>query len=227
MAETKSSQKVVIPRNEAESIKTNLLRVQDELIRVRDKAKEEADALDRIRGMIDLKYLNDLLSAVEALESRVKSMEKDSEAAVVQKQLEREQQRLARLWDAFKTQEDELKKLEQDRNALVARLEELEREYRSLGSVSSVRTRLDFLERENKRLGAEHAKAVARADEYQDQFEEEQQRLAKLFKVYEDAAATEAALRKEAEAWRAWYSKHSSKLPAAAKTAAGRIKKAK
>lgn len=224
MADTKET-RIVVPATEAESIKANLQRVQEELARVRDKAREEAETLDRIRGMIDLKYLNDLLSAIDSLEERVKQMEHDSQAGAALAQLEKEQQRLTKLWDAFKAQEDELRQMSNERNALLARLEQMEDEFGDLGSASAVKAKLDYLEKENKRLNDELRTAADRSDKYRDEFEEEQARLAKLFKVYEDVAEQNQAYTEAEKAWHAWRQKYWSKLPDDAKKAGNKIKK--
>jgi chromosome segregation ATPase len=224
MADPKE-QRIVVPATEAESIKANLQRVQEELARVRDKAREEADTLDRIRGMIDLKYLNDLLSAIDSLEGRVKAMEHDSQATAALEQLEKEQTRLTKLWDAFKAQEDELRQMENERNALLSRLEQMEDDFGELGSAAKVKATLDYLEKENKRLNDELRKAADRSDKYRDEFEEEQARLAKLYKVYEDMAEQVQAYQDTEAAWHAWRQKYWSTLPEAAKKAGDKLNK--
>lgn len=225
MAEKKSESRVIIPTSEAESIKSNLQRVQEELGRVRDKAREEADTLERIRGMIDLKYLNDLLSAIEELEERVNAMDEGTETQKVRDQLETEQERLAKLWDAFKTQEDELRATENERDALLKRLEELEDEMKEIGSVSAVKAKLDYLETENKRLSDELRRASELTDDYRDNFEKEQERLAKLFKVYEDMSAQLEKYQEQEAAWREWREKHWEDLPDDARKAGDKLQK--
>lgn len=223
MAEKQARSRVIIPTSEAESIKSNLQRVQEELGRVRDKAREEADTLERIRGMIDLKYLNELLSAIEELEDRVNAMDEGTETRKVRGQLESEQHRLAKLWDAFKTQEDELRATENERDALLKRLDELEDEMKEIGSVSSVKAKLDYLETENKRLSDELRKASEITDDYRENFEKEQERLAKLYKVYEDVAAQVEEYQEQAEAWGEWRKKHWDELPDSARKAGDKL----
>ena len=112
---TPNEKNVIIPMESAESLKSNLRQVAEELTRVRDRTREEAESLDRIRGMLDLKYLNDLLSVIDQLEKRVKEVESGAEQKKYILELEAEQRRLAKLWDAFKTQEDQLKAVERER----------------------------------------------------------------------------------------------------------------
>jgi chromosome segregation ATPase len=220
-----TTRKVLVPASEAESIKANLQRVQDELARVRDKAKEEAEALDRIRGMIDLRYLNDLLSAIEELEDRIKAMERDSEAETLRQSLEQEQQRLAKLWDAFKTQEDELRSAMNDRDALLDRLEEIEQDIKQLGSTSQAKAKIAYLDKENKRLAEQLAKTADRQQDFRSKFEDEQARLAKLFKVYEDTTAELEKYHEQETEWHAWRQKHWDDLPETVRKAGDKIQK--
>lgn len=219
--------KVVMSVQDADTLKESIQRVQEELTRVRDKAQQEVVDLDRIRGMIDLKYLNELLAAVERLEARVKTVERDSGAAAVRKELSKEQERLAKLWDAFKNQEDELRSAVKERDQLSSRFGELEKAYKSMGSVTQARSKLSYFEKENRHLADELQKTAESSEEYRRKFDQERQRLAKLFKVYEDSASSLADHKREIAAWRAWLEKQKAKLPAAARNAAGRIRKAK
>jgi chromosome segregation ATPase len=189
MANGGSEGNVVIPQESAEAIKQNLRQVAEELTRVRDRAREEADSLDRIRGMLDLKYLNDLLSVIDQLEGRVKQMERGAEVKRWKTELDNEQKRLAKLWDAFKTQEDQLKSLMRERDDALTQYRNLEKTFTELGSPTKVRARISELEAENRRLEAEGNVAASRLERYVDLFTKEQERLAKLYKVYEDAEA--------------------------------------
>lgn len=195
---TNTSKNVVIPAESAEAVKQNLRQVAQELARVRDRAREEADSLDRIRGMIDLKYLNDLLSAIDTLEGRVKRMEQGTEVSRWRKELEIEQGRLAKLWDAFKTQEDELKAVARERDEVLGELRSLEKELGSMGSPGQIRTRILTLDSTNRRLENDLNSAVERAERNARTFAEEQERLAKLYKVYEDTQAQLERLQKKA-----------------------------
>ena len=52
----------------ADEIKSNLHNVANEIARVRDQAREEVNALEKIRGMLDTGYLNTLIQSIESLE---------------------------------------------------------------------------------------------------------------------------------------------------------------
>jgi chromosome segregation ATPase len=199
MATRSSEGNVVIPAESAEAIKQNLRAVADELTRVRDRAREEADSLDRIRGMLDLTYLNDLLSVIDSLETRVKQMEKGGEVKRWKTELHNEQVRLAKLWDAFKTQEDQLRALERERDEALKGYRTMEKDLADLGSPASIRRRFADLEAENRRLEAESTVVANRLEKYVELFTKEQERLAKLYKVYEDAEARLAKYEKGAK----------------------------
>ncbi len=186
---TSNEKNVIIPMESAESLKSNLRQVADELTRVRDRTREEVDSLDRIRGMLDLKYLNDLLSVIDQLEARIKTVESGAEARKYILELESEQRRLAKLWDAFKTQEDQLKALERERDDILGEYRKLEKSLVDLGSPARVKARILDLESENQLLKGDAARTASRLEEYVKLFTQEQERLAKLYKVFEDTEA--------------------------------------
>lgn len=104
-------------------------------------------------------------------------------------ELELEQRRLAKLWDAFKKQEDEYQAALREREELWTRVQELEKAAGTLGDPTTLQTRLDELERENERLRSEVDHLEAEAGDHRSLFQAEQRRLAKLFALYEDAQA--------------------------------------
>lgn len=215
---TPNEKNVILSQESAESLKSNLRQVADELTRVRDRTREEAESLDRIRGMLDLKYLNDLLSVIDQLEARVKSVESGAETKKYILELESEQRRLAKLWDAFKTQEDQLKALESERDDILAEYRKLEKSLADLGSPQKVKARINELESENQLLKGDAARTASRLEEYVKLFTQEQERLAKLYKVFED---TEARLDK-ANAELAKTTPRKATAPAPARKAAAK-----
>ncbi len=103
----------------ADEIKSNLSSVAAEISRVRDQARAEVESLEKIRGMLDTGYLENLLGGIEELEERIEELESATlqsreEVSRHQRELEQEQDRLRKLWDAYKTQEDELERLKRD-----------------------------------------------------------------------------------------------------------------
>lgn len=110
-----------------------------------------------------------------------------------------EQRRLAKLWDAFKKQEDEYRALQQERDDLWNRVQELEKATANVGDPTQTQARLDHLEKENARLRADVGDIGQRLEDNRAAFHQEQERLAKLFKVYEDTQSQLEAATKEVE----------------------------
>ncbi|MBI2078070.1 MAG: hypothetical protein HYT80_06840 [Euryarchaeota archaeon] len=221
---TESSGNLILPSESAEAIKANLRQVAEEITRVRDRTREEAESLERIRGMLDMKYLTDLMSTVEKLETQVRKIQTTPPTAEAKRwktELENEQRRLAKLWDAFKTQEDMLKQLQAERDDVLKEWKSLERQMENLGTPSKIKTRLATLEAQNQRLRNDASSAQARLEEYARMYAQEQERLAKLFKVYQDTQAKYDTLRKRAEPAKAAPAARKGKRSAPAKKARG------
>ena len=199
---TESSGNLILPSESAEAIKANLRQVAEEITRVRDRTREEAESLERIRGMLDMKYLTDLMSTVEKLETQVRKIQTTPPTAEAKRwktELENEQKRLAKLWDAFRTQEDMLNQLQAERDSVMKEWKSLERQMEGLGTPSKIRTRLATLENTNTRLRNDSSSAQARLEEYARMYAQEQERLAKLFKVYQDTQSKYDTLRKRTD----------------------------
>lgn len=126
-----------------------------------------------------------------------------------------EQRRLAKLWDAFKKQEDEYRAIEKERDDLWTRVQEMEKASSAIGDPTKTYAQLQTLERENEKLRRDVSELGEKLDSYRAQFNEEQERLAKLFKVYEDAESERARAVKEVDAWQKWYEAHAKTMPRA------------
>lgn len=124
-----------------------------------------------------------------------------------------EQKRLAKLWDAFKKQEDDYRGVERERDDLWARVQSLEKATAIIGDPQQTAIRINTLAKENERLRADVGDLGARLDEYRELFHAEQARLAKLYKVYEDTEAQLETSAKELEKWHRWWEKHNEELP--------------
>lgn len=227
-----------------EDIRRNIANIAEEIARVRDRAKEEAQSLEKIRGMLDVGYLNDLLRTIETLETRLETVEKeaiDGAASVegMRRELEAEQARLAKLWDAYKAQEDELNRIKRDYPDLEARvadrerqIESLRREVARLEPLSRYKTDYDTVVKENQGLrgevdhldaelrrasdslrAMEHEMAMLREDaasktrvaELEKALEDERERLAKLYKVYEELEADSKVNAERMGQWEEWF----------------------
>ena len=120
---------------------------------------------------------------------------------------------MAKLWDAFKRQEDDYRSVERERDDLWQRVQQLEKVTAVIGDPQQTAIRLNTLVKENERLRADVGDLGARLEEYRSLFNAEQERLAKLYKVYEDTEAQLEAAAKELEKWHRWWEKHNEELP--------------
>lgn len=230
----------------ASQVKANLAAVAAEIALVRDRAREEANSLERIRGMLDVSYLNNLVKTIEELEIRMSSFEtvalnSASQVDQAQAELRQEQERLAKLWDAYKAQEDEFKALKAQSAEWAPRLgayereiDSLHREVSRLEPLSRMKAEFDNAQRENQVLRhevesvnrelraahdemARHVDELAslralgnsksRVTELEHELDTERDRLAKLYKVYEEQSAGLKASHAHLDRWEAWFSR--------------------
>lgn len=230
----------------ADSIKRNLSNIASEIEKVRERAREEVNSLEKIKGMLDVGYLNDLIRSVEQLEIRLQTLESEAvgaagEVDAVRAELAKEQERLAKLWEAYKVQEDELANLRREAPIMTERLAERERALESLRREvarleplsrykneyesavrenQTLRVEVENLNRELRRLGdsqremegelvrlREDAGSKGRLAELQGSLDAERERLAKLYKVYEEQAGELKASVGRLDRWEAWFVK--------------------
>ncbi|MEK6975354.1 MAG: hypothetical protein AABY18_03320 [Candidatus Thermoplasmatota archaeon] len=138
----------------------------------------------------------------------------DATVEAVRAELAREQERLRKLWDAFKTQEDELSRL---RTAAPATLnasdgrgsESLRREVELLtGDLRRAAEGQKRLEDENQVLrenGRAHSETNRRLTSVEGELAEERERLAKLYAVYEEVEGERKKLESRLKEWDAWF----------------------
>lgn len=159
----------------------------------------------------------------------------------VRAELRREQDRLAKLWQAYKSQEDELEQLRKERPVLIDTVAEqdkalaaLRREQARLQESGTYKERFEETARQNRVLLVEveglnrelrNANQILagrdaelkelreagasreRVQQLERDLQKEQERLAKLFKVYEEQQQEFAVARSRLERWEAWFSK--------------------
>jgi chromosome segregation ATPase len=140
----------------------------------------------------------------------------NSDTQTLKDELAREQERLRKLWDAFKSQEDELNRLKSTSTLSSTSAAADSR------TVESLRREVELLSGDLRRAGEsqrrleeemvalrESAKAsdevARRATGLQSELEQERERLAKLYVVYEEVEAERARLESHAKEWDAWY----------------------
>lgn len=233
----------------ASELKRNMSNIAEEIGRVRDQAQQEAASLEKIRGMLDVGYLNELLETIEEMESRFE--EESGNSAALREDADRarddlaaEQERLAKLWDAYKTQEDELDRLKRDYPLMEEKLFErdrqidtLRRELARLEPLAKYKSEYEAIVKEHESLIRDLDRANRDMDKMDDkiasleselsemrgmsefkhrvsdleaELEEERERLAKLYRVYEELEGDKAAVEANVAAWEAWFEKSRS-----------------
>ncbi len=232
---------------EIQEMRTNLRTIAGGLEEVREKARAEMEAIDNLIGLLDVDALGGVVSMIEELETRITTVNKQlsdfrADSAANAEELEAEKQRLTKLWDAYKTQEEELRRARRDEPILKEKLadrerliSEMEDEIARYKSMESYKDRYHALMRDHERMResykqmesdleqrneivaqlearAESFKQVEdktrRVNELERQLSEEKERLAKLYKVYEDTETRLRDLEDEAARWRQWYDRH-------------------
>jgi chromosome segregation ATPase len=134
-------------------------------------------------------------------------------------ELAREQERLRKLWDAFKSQEDELNRIKSGAtlhstshagaavdastvNSLRREVELLTGDLRRAGEAQRRLEEEQVALRESAKTTDEIAR---RAAGLQSELEQERERLAKLYVVYEEVETERARLEQHIKEWDAWY----------------------
>lgn len=162
-----------------DSLKANLQQISNEIETVRSSFCKGTENLEKIQSMLDAGHLDDFTNMIELFEDRVSSMEREKEDAVegarkYSEELGKEKERLIKLWDAYKLQEDELaakdkkitdlqdrtqrfetvkKRLEEEFNQKIESLSErLKAKETELGELDEYRTRFKDFDRTRNRL---------------------------------------------------------------------------
>jgi chromosome segregation ATPase len=176
---------------------------------------------------------------------RLETVQSEAEgagSAQLRADLEQEQERLRKLWDAYKSQEDELNRIRRDYPLMEEKLFERERTIESLRREISrleplarqkkefdeaitlsrrMRSELDIANNELRRAKdradqlqaeaaalREDAASKGRVSELEAALEEERERLAKLYKVYEDQEAEKKDMENAVAEWENWFAKY-------------------
>ena len=109
MAETNKFGKDV----DIDSLKNKLQMVTNEIDTIRNSTAKNAEDLARLQSMLDIGNIEDVSTVVSRYEEQVaeaerQKMEAAEGARKYSEELEKEKERLIKLWDAYKNQEEEL-----------------------------------------------------------------------------------------------------------------------
>ncbi len=233
-------------------------------------SSREVEELKRLREMVDIGYLDRIASAIDSMEKEMNSAKEESismarKADEYRGELEKERERLEKLWDAYKKQEEELlgegkkiEELEEKIGDYEEGKEELEREMEDFRKIKLDRGRLEELERnaikweeeldqmrdeleERKRERTKLEKEIEKLREYvpykdragelerkvkeleplrelagykekyeemEKKYGEERERLAKLYRIYEDINTKFKEARKKIMGWESWFERN-------------------
>jgi len=95
------------------SLKERLQHVANEIDTVKDSFSKSTEELTKIKSMLDIGSLDEISGIIESFEGRLSEIDKQREdashgAKKYSEELEKEKERLIKLWDAYKNQEEEL-----------------------------------------------------------------------------------------------------------------------
>jgi len=101
------------------SLKERLRLVADEIDGIKNSFSKNTENLSRIQGMLDVGNLEEISGIIKNFENRISNVERQKEEAAdgarkYRDELEKEKERLIKLWDAYKNQEEELSTTEKN-----------------------------------------------------------------------------------------------------------------
>ena len=109
-----------MPTGNAEHLVTlgeRLRQAADEIDNIKNSFVKNTEDLSKIKNMLDVGNIGDINGIIEKFEEQITEAERKKEEAFqgakkYSEELEKEKERLIKLWDAYKNQEEELSKTE-------------------------------------------------------------------------------------------------------------------
>ena len=104
---------ITAPTPELDSLEERLRQAADEIDNIKDNFTKGAQDLSRIKNMLEIHELQNITQTLEKYEGQLCEVERQREEAYqgaqkYSEELEKEKERLIKLWDAYKNQEEEL-----------------------------------------------------------------------------------------------------------------------
>jgi chromosome segregation ATPase len=147
---------------EVGSFEERLRQVASEIDSIKNSFTKGTEDLSRIKNMLDFDAFKNITTAIQKFEGQLSEIERQREEAFqgakkYSAELEKEKERLIKLWDAYKKQEEELSKTEariqefeeRARTAETAK-EQLEQDYTS--RISTLQQKIEAMENDTGRL---------------------------------------------------------------------------
>jgi exonuclease SbcC len=189
----------------ATSFVERLQKASDELDSIKNSFSKGMDDLARIQSLLSLEGIDKLSSMVQNFENRLLESERLREEAVrgakkCSEELEKEKERLVKLWDAYKNQEEMLLSQEKKTQELEQKLRETEQSLKKVEEDTAARidtlTR-ELKEKENELLQfQEYKERIMEFDNIRNQLEESVHNLKQEIKTKDE---TIKSLQKEVE----------------------------
>ena len=153
------------------NLRDRLMQVANEIDTIKNSFSKSTEDLSRIQNMLDVGGLEEISGIIENFESKLSEAEKEREEATqgarrYGEELEKEKERLVKLWDAYKNQEEELSTTEKKLAEYEDRARMAEASKKQLEE--DLNARIETL---NKKLG-ENEEKVNQFDSYKQRYEE-------------------------------------------------------
>ncbi|HMA83136.1 MAG TPA: hypothetical protein VKP59_02795 [Candidatus Thermoplasmatota archaeon] len=151
---------------EVDTLEERLRQAATEIDHLTDSFNKTTENLSRIKNMLDVDALNEITSTIQKFEGQLSEIEKQREEAYqgaqkYSEELEKEKERLIKLWDAYKKQEEELSTAEGKLQEYEDRMHTAEQEKQDLEEDYTAR-----IETLNQKVN-EQKDAAEKLDEYQ------------------------------------------------------------
>ena len=154
-----------------DSLKEKLLAVSNEIDTIKNSFSKNTEDLSRIQKMLSVGDLEDIGGMIEKFENKIAEAEKQKRevaegAKKYSEELEKEKERLVKLWDAYKNQEEELSTVEKKISEYEDRVKTAEASKKQLEE--DLTSRINTL---TQKLN-EYEEKVEKFDEYKQRYEE-------------------------------------------------------
>ena len=154
-----------------DALKEKLLAVSGEIDAIKNSFSKNAEDLSRIQSMLSVGKLEEISGIIEKFESRIAEAEKmrteaSDGAKKYSEELEKEKERLVKLWDAYKNQEEELSATERKLTEYDEKLRQAEASKQQLED--DLTSRINTLSQKTK----ENEEKIQKYDEYREKCDE-------------------------------------------------------
>jgi len=227
----------IIYGKDVEKIRNDFREILSEIDSIVQGSYREKEGFEKIKELIDVTRIDRLLQVMDAMEKRAKEADERAISAFrdmekYRRDLEKEQIRLEKLWDAYKKQEDDIsrerkeaeewknKYMEQENiiadlnNKLKMEVErekavraKLEKEVEELSKYLPYKKEAESLKKKVEELEPlkDYIEYKKKYDEMEELYKKEQERLAKLYKIYEDLNKELKEAKEKLQGWEEWF----------------------